>query len=428
MTVLLAACGGDSPAPSASNPEATPTVQPAGQTEPDTDGSGLDEGATAEATDDGQASPSPQSPAPTASPATAPTPVSPTPTAPPPLQGLETELVVGGLDQPVLVTGAPGTDALFVVEREGVVRLVADGAVAPAPFLDLRDQLLSSSIEQGLLGLAFAPDYADTGRFFAYWTMTNGDSRLAEFTATDPTTVDADTMQVLLDVEQPAERHNAGMIVIGPDGFLYLALGDGGSGGTTAQDTNNLLGSIVRLDVTASGTYEVPGGNPYGNEIWVNGLRNPWRFSIDPVDEFLYVGDVGQDTFEEVNVVGLDGAGTNFGWLQMEGDQCFSADCDPSGLTTPVVQYTHAEGCSVTGGHVYRGPAIPELTGHYLYADWCTGFVRSFRYVDGEATEERDWSGDLFDIGQVTSFGVDNSGELYATNWAGQVLKIVPRR
>ena len=236
-------------------------------------------------------------------------------------------------------------------------------------------------------------------------------------------------MKTILRVDQPAERHNAGNLAFGPDGLLYVALGDGGTGGSTAQDTSSLLGSILRIDVDARRPYEIPDGNPFGNEIWVHGLRNPWRFTIDPVDERMYIGDVGQETFEEINVVALeDGAGTNFGWALMEGKRCVRTNCNRQGLTTPVVQYSHEHGCSVTGGRVYRGRAIPELRGHYFYADWCTGLVRSFRLnARGKPVDRSDWTEEL-SLGQVTSFGVDNRGELLAVNWDGQLFRIVPKR
>ena len=334
-----------------------------------------------------------------------------------------------GFDQPILVTSAPGTDTLFVVEREGIIKLVDDGQVADEPFLDLRDQLLSNSIEQGLLGLAFHPDYETNGRFFAYWTDVDGDSVLAEFEAPEPTVADPDSLQVILEVDQPAERHNAGGIVFDPDGLLYLSLGDGGSGGETAQDTSNLLGTIVRLDVSTPGTYTVPPGNPFDDEIWLYGLRNPWRFSIDPEDRLVYIGDVGQEAAEEINVIGLDdGAGTNFGWIEMEGDACFRAGCDEAAFTFPTLQYSHAEGCSVTGGYVYRGSVIPEFSGHYFFADWCIGWVRSFRYNNGRVVDQFDHSEDLADLGQVTSFGLEGDGELLAVNWDGQLYRIVADR
>ena len=358
-----------------------------------------------------------------------------TTTAPDPLQGLDAQLVVDGLDQPVLVATVPGTDILVVVEREGVIRTVVDGRVADEPFLDLTDRLLSSSIEQGLLGLAFHPDFERNGVLLAYWTDPAGDSMLGRFTvhAADPTTADPDSFEPVLQIDQPAERHNAGALAFGPDGLLYVAVGDGGSGGAPAQDTSDLLGSILRLDVDRPGPagapYTVPPGNPFDTEIWVYGLRNPWRFSIDAPSELVYIGDVGQEALEEIDVVGLDGAGTNFGWSEMEGDRCFRSGCEPAGLTDPVLQYGHDEGCSVTGGLVYRGPAIPEFAGHYFFADWCGELVRSFRLDGaGRVVDQFDWSDDLAELGQVTSFGTDADGELLAVNWAGQLHRVVPVR
>ncbi|MEL7156722.1 MAG: PQQ-dependent sugar dehydrogenase, partial [Actinomycetota bacterium] len=338
-------------------------------------------------------------------------------------------VVADGFDQPILVTGAPGTDALFVVEREGIIRVVVDGVVRDEPFLDLRAELLSSSIEQGLLGLAFHPDYADNGRLFAYWTDPAGDSLLAEFTAESPTTVEPETMQVVLRIDQPAERHNAGMLLFGPDGLLYVSVGDGGSGGAEGQNTDSLLGAILRLDVDADGDepYAVPAGNPFDDEIWVFGLRNPWRFSIDPPTGLLYIGDVGQEAFEELNVITLADGGANFGWSEKEGDRCFRSGCDEDGLTDPVLQYGRQEGCSITGGWVYRGQAIPEFDGHYFYADWCKGFVRSLRYDGGRVRDQFDWTDD-FGLGQVTSFGLDNEGELHLVTWDGGLHRMVARR
>ncbi len=416
VALLAAGCGGGSdPAPVAVQSPDPPEVTP-----------------TADAPAAGSPSPTP---VPTRSPSPAPTDVptptvtpTPTPTPLPPLQGIDVELVARGFDQPILVTSAPGTDALFVVEREAIVEVVEGGAVSETPFVDLRGELLSRSIEQGLLGLAFHPDYDTNGRFFAYFTTPSGDSRLAELAATEPAVADPASIRTLVDIAQPGERHNAGMVTFGPDGLLYLALGDGGSGGEPAQDTSNLLGSILRLDVDRGDPYAIPDGNPFGDEIWVYGLRNPWRFSIDAPSRLVYIGDVGQDTFEEINVVSLDGAGTNFGWLEMEGDRCFRLGCRTDGLTTPVLQYTHADGCSVTGGHVYRGQAIPELAGHYFYADWCSGLVRSFRLDGDTVVDEQDWTSELSELGQVTSFGVDGQGELYAVNWDGELYRIIAVR
>ncbi|MEM8922506.1 MAG: PQQ-dependent sugar dehydrogenase [Actinomycetota bacterium] len=352
-----------------------------------------------------------------------------------PLQGLGAEVVAEGFDQPIHVTSAPGSDRLFVVEREGVIHTVGPDGVDPEPFLDARDRLLSSSIEQGLLGLVFHPRFAENGRLFAYWTDTDGDSVLARFTASigpdGVPVLDEGSQHTMLQIEQPAERHNAGMLAFGPDGLLYVAVGDGGSGGRTAQDTTNLLGSILRLDVDGNGdgpdAYAIPEGNPFDDEIWVYGLRNPWRFWIDDETDLVYIGDVGQERFEELNVIGLDGAGTNFGWFLTEGDQCFRDGCDTDGLTPPVLQYGRDEGCSITGGIVYRGGLIPEFDGHYFYGDWCKGFVRSLRFDGRRVQDQFDWTNEL-DMGQVTSFGVGPDGELYAVNWEGKLLTLVAER
>ncbi len=338
----------------------------------------------------------------------------------PELQGLGVELVADGFDQPVSVAVDDAADdgSIYVSEREGIIKVIAaDGTVGT--LADLSDRIGSSSIEQGLLGMAFGE-----GDLYAYWTDPQGDSVLARFSGAD-TSVEP---EILLTVDQPAERHNAGHIVIEGD-HLYLSLGDGGSGGRTAQDTSNPLGAILRLDVDGN-----PAAGNHRDHIWVYGLRNPWRFSIDKPGTgpgLMYIGDVGQERFEEINVVGLvDGAGTNFGWIEMEGDQCFRSGCDPDRYTPPVLQYSHDEGCSITGGHVYRGAAIPEFTGHYFYADWCKGWVRSMRYDPdtGNVTDQFDWSGDLAALGQVTSFGVDADGELLAVNWDGQLHRIIARR
>ena len=342
----------------------------------------------------------------------------------PELQGLDVELIADGLDQPVTIAVDPDATngAIYVAEREGVIKTVdPDGTVSV--HADLSSRIGSSSIEQGLLGLAF-----DGGDLYAYWTDPQGDSVLARFNGGDA----GAEPEVLFTVDQPAERHNAGHIVFdhtADAGHLYLSLGDGGSGGATAQDTSNPLGTIVRLDRDGN---PVPGNHQ--GAIWVYGLRNPWRFSIDRLPggpALMYIGDVGQEQFEEINVVDLtDGAGTNFGWIEMEGDRCFRSGCDPDRYSLPVLQYSHEEGCSITGGHVYRGAAIPEFTGHYFYADWCKGWVRSMRYdpATGEVSDQFDWSGDLAALGQVTSFGLDADGELLTVNWDGQLHRIIARR
>ncbi len=350
----------------------------------------------------------------------------------PPLLGLALEVVAADLRRPTYVTAPPNDDRLFIVQREGTV-LVLDPArnLPPEPFLDLSDQVGSGGIEQGLLGMAFHPRYAENGRLFVYFTDPSNDTRLVEITVTgeraDPT-----EGRELLHVREPTDRHNGGMLLFGPDGYLYLGLGEGGAARDNAQHPETLLGTILRLDVDGGDPYAIPPDNPFvggggAPEVWAYGLRNPWRFAIDPAERLVYIADVGHSEWEEIDVVPLDGGGYNFGWLPMEGSHCFLRNCDPTGMVLPVLEYGHSEGCSVTGGFVYRGEAIPELAGHYFYGDWCRGWVRSFRY-DGAVTEQRDWTDDLGTVGQINSFGLDAAGELYLATWEGTVARIVPVR
>lgn len=354
---------------------------------------------------------------------------------PPPLQGLALEVVAEGLDTPVFLTSPPGDERLFVVEKPGRIRLVGtEGGL----FLDLGPLVGEGHLEQGLLGLAFHPAYADNGRFFVHYTDRGGTSTLAEYRVSDddPNRADRESGEVLLTQDQPAGNHNGGMIGFGPDGYLYLALGDGGGADDrfgNGQRPDTLLGTILRLDVDGGEPYAIPPDNPFADgqggagEVWAYGLRNPWRFAIDA--GLLYIGDVGQSDWEEIDVAPVAAAGLNYGWPITEGAECFrSPDCATGGLTPPVVVYGHDEGCSVTGGDVYRGAAIPELEGHYFYADWCGGWVRSFRYEDGVAAEGTDWSEDLGGSGQIVSFGRDAFGEIYVLSQDGFVYRVVPRR
>jgi len=351
----------------------------------------------------------------------------------PPLLGITARTISEDLERPLFVTAIPGDDRMLVAQQGGIVVAVDPGSGQSSVFLDISDRVGDLGIEQGLLGLALHPGFADNGRFFAYYTDLEENSRLVEFSGDEPG-ADRSSERMILRVEQPTDRHNAGMIDFGPDGYLYVALGDGGDGGANGQDVGSLLGAILRINVDGGDPYVVPPDNPFAAgdgapEIWVYGLRNPWRFSIDATEGLLYIGDVGQETWEEINVVPLDMAGANLGWLTMEGSECFAASsCDDAGMMLPVVEYGHDEGCSVTGGYVYRGAAIPELDGHYFYADWCQGWVRSFRYAGGAATDESDWAEDLGRLGQVTSFGVDDSGELYLTTWEGGLFRLDPLR
>ncbi|MBW3663828.1 MAG: PQQ-dependent sugar dehydrogenase [Actinobacteria bacterium] len=371
---------------------------------------------------------------------------------------LALEEVATGLRGPLYVTAPPDDDRLFIVEQSGRVLVLTDPMTAavrvggrgsgPDVFLDL-SEVVSVGNERGLLGLAFHPEYASNGRFFVHYTDGGGDTALVEYAVSDdPDVASSAPVAELLSADQPASNHNGGMLAFGPDGMLYLALGDGGGAGDqfgNGQRPDTLLGTILRVDVDGGAPYEVPADNPFADggdgarEVWHYGLRNPWRFSFDEAEGLLYIADVGQNAFEEVNVVPADASGLNFGWPITEGNHCFDPpqDCSTAGLTLPVFEYPTDEGCAVIGGYVYRGEAIPQLHGHYLYADVCGGFVRSFRHEDGQVTDERDWTDQLEGLSAETgesvsgyagptSFGLDAAGELYLTTAGGSVFRIVP--
>ncbi len=359
------------------------------------------------------------------------------PSGPPAGSGMGLQEVVSGLSFPLYLTTPPGDMArLFVVEKTGGIRIVKDGTLLQDPFLDLSAQVSSGS-EQGLLGLAFDPDYTTSGRFLVHYTDLDGNTALARFqVSTDPDRADPASGRVLLSAGQPYPNHNGGQVTFGPDGFLYLGLGDGGSSGdpqNRGQDLSDLLGSILRIDVRSGDPYTVPPDNPFTAqpdarpEVWSYGLRNPWRFSFDRATGDLYIADVGQNRFEEIDVspaAGGGGKGVNYGWSIMEGAHCFHQEgCDQTGLTMPDLEYNRNHGCSITGGYVYRGSAIPAIQGHYFYADLCQGWVRSFRYVGGVVTEETTWPSPG---GSIVSFGEDAAGELYILEAGGRVSRIVP--
>ena len=349
--------------------------------------------------------------------------------------------VASGLSFPLYLT-APSGDAsrLFIVEKGGAIRIVKDGTLLPTAFLDLAGRV-STGAEQGLLALAFDPDYARNGRFVVHYTDLDGNTVVSAFRVAsgDPDLADPASETILLTAAQPYPNHNGGQILFGPDGMLYIGLGDGGSEGDPdgrGQSLTDLLGSILRVDVRAGTGYTVPADNPFVGrtdarpELWSVGLRNPWRFTFDAATGDLYIADVGQNAWEEVDVVTAAqgaGRGANFGWRAMEGRHCYANQaCDPSAFTLPVLEYSHGDGCSISGGFVYRGAAIPALQGHYFYADYCRGWVRSFRLEGGQAVEPQQWP-TLAPGGLVPSFGQDAAGELYVMNAEGRVFKIVPR-
>ena len=349
-----------------------------------------------------------------------------------------------GLGFPVYLTSPPGDERLFIVEKGGTIRIRTPGGFVAEPFLDISRQITADG-EQGLLGMAFPPDYATSGRFVVHYTNLEGDTRVSLFrVSSNPDAADPLSETVLLAEDQPFSNHKGGQITFGPDGFLYIGLGDGGSGGDPgdrAQRLDEPLGSILRIDIagpSATGApYSVPADNPFAqtpnarSEIWSYGLRNPWRFSFDRATGDLFIGDVGQNEWEEVNwspAAEGAGRGVNFGWNRMEGRHCYQADaCDQTGLVLPILEYGHDNiVCSVTGGYVYRGTAIPELQGHYFYGDFCGGFVRSFPVEGGAVVDEFDWP-TLRPGGTISSFAEDAAGELYVLISEGRVFKIVPQ-
>ncbi len=336
-----------------------------------------------------------------------------TTTTQPPLRGLAYELV-GRLDFPVqMMPWKPGFS--MIATKDGRVWLYDGSMVSVTPVLDLRAQVRDRG-EQGLLSIAIHP--VDPNRVFAHYTANDGDTIVSEFTWENGSLVDE---LALLRLDQPASNHNGGMIQFGPDGFLYLGLGDGGGANDqfgNGQDQGSLLGGLVRIDVDG-------GGEPV---LWQSGLRNPWRFWID--GDQIYIADVGQGSFEEVSVAPL-GESTNYGWPIMEGSHCFrpSSGCDVTGLTLPVVEVPHGDAgtCSITGGIVYRGRAMPELVGSYFFSDYCGGYLRSFRVDGGVAVDEVDWTDQVGSQGRVVGFGVDGDGEMYVATTT-RLLKVVPVR
>jgi len=354
---------------------------------------------------------------------------------------LAMQLVASGLDDPLDLQAPPGDSRLFVVEQPGRIRIVRDGNLLPQPFLDLSRSILGG-FERGLLGLAFHPDYAANGRFFVNYTDGRGDTRIAEFrVSSDPDRADPGSERLVLGVAQPFQNHNGGGLAFGPDGYLYAGLGDGGSGGDPFDNAQNLgvpLGKMLRLDVDGALPFAIPPDNPFASEpgvfpaIWAYGLRNPWRFAFDAETGDLYIADVGQELIEEIDVgFAQGGGGENYGWNVTEGSLCFSpsSGCSTDGITMPVLEYDHGDGCSVTGGYVYRGSALSGLQGVYFYSDFCTPFVRSFRLAGGRATEATDWTAQVDPEGRlegVLSFGTDASGELYILDRSGSVYRVVP--
>lgn len=355
--------------------------------------------------------------------------------------------VVNGLARPTFVTGAPeDTTRLYVLEKPGRIRIVKDGALVAEPFLDAAGVVEAGANERGLLGLAFHPQYVANGRFYIYYTREpDGAIEIAEYTRGmgTPDVADPGSAKVLLTIPHPDHtNHNGGMLAFGSDGYLYIGTGDGGGGGDpfdNAENKNSQLGKILRIDVDKHP--QAPAGNITDGDqyVWDWGLRNPWRFSFDRCTNHLYIADVGQNQWEEVNIEAPSDGNKNYGWDIMEGKHCFepAQGCDMSGMTLPVTEYNHKNGapmddCSITGGYVYRGTKIPGLVGTYLYGDFCTKRVYTLAWDKGTIIKEGEISADLDSPslpGGITSFGEDTSGELYIITDSsnnGRVYRIDP--
>jgi glucose/arabinose dehydrogenase len=335
---------------------------------------------------------------------------------------------ITGFSDPVgLYHAGDASDRLFVIEQRGRIRIIRNNAILPTPFLSITNRVVFGS-EQGLLGLAFPPGYASKGYFYVNYTNRAGDTVIARYHLTaNPDLADPASEQVVLTIGQPYPNHNGGQLAFGPDGYLYIGMGDGGSGNdpqNRAQNPNVLLGKMLRIDTETGqpATYTVPPSNPfigqtaYRPEIWALGLRNPWRFSFDRQTGDLYIGDVGQDSWEEVDFQPAGSAGgQNYGWRIYEGSHCTNLDpCNPAGLTFPVAEYSHSFGCSVTGGFVYRRADYPRLQGTYFYADYCSGIIWGLRGPAGG------WQNQLLldSPYSISSFGEDEAGRLYVLRYA----------
>jgi glucose/arabinose dehydrogenase len=354
---------------------------------------------------------------------------------------LELQLITDGLERPThAIHAGDGSGRLFVVEKAGRIVIVRDGTLQTAPFLDIRDRVNALGSEQGLLSVAFPPDYASKGYFYVNYTDSDGDTVVARYRlagADTPDQADPASEQVLLRVTQPYGNHNGGQIAFGPDGFLYIGMGDGGAAGDPqnyAQRPGELLGSMLRIDVETNpdeATYLVPPDNPfvddpdYAPETWATGVRNPWRFSFDTATDDMYMADVGQNELEEINVQPASGGGENYGWRCFEGTTEFDFSAPPCDdpafretLTMPVAEYSHDLGCSVTGGFVYRGEAFPALQGIYFYADYCSGRVWGLRQA-GDSWETAQLLNTDY---RIATFGVDEAERLYILSIGGGEL------
>jgi glucose/arabinose dehydrogenase len=354
----------------------------------------------------------------------------------PPLK-LQFQPVASGLVSPTFLASPPGGTDIYIVEQPGRIRKLVNG-VPQTPVLDISARV-SSGGERGMLSLAFDPGFATNGNVFVYFTDTNGDIAIERFTipvtggVEPPSGSEATAVRVLTISHRTFANHNGGQLQFGLDGMLYLGTGDGGGAGDpfgNGQNLDTLLGKILRIDVRSL-PYKVPPDNPFVDqpgkrpEIWAFGVRNPWRFSFDSTTRSLYIADVGEGSREEVDVVAASAAGLDYGWNIWEGAICYPSgtSCNPAGITMPLIDYDHGDGCSITGGYVYRGSALPEITGRYFYSDFCSGWLRSFLVTGAAAIERTDWG--VTPVGSIQSFGVDSRKELYVLTSTGGVYKLV---
>lgn len=441
--LLIAACGapsasgtpGVSGSPAASSPTSSSDAQATGS---GPSASGPSASPVGSMPSVPPSSPGPESPATSADPSQVPS-DSPATGFDPGRVELALKEIVTGLDSPVAVTDAgDGTGNLYVVERAGrILILQPDGTLSPDPLLDIRDRVDTQG-ERGLHYVAFHPQFATNGRFFVHWTDANNRSFIQEYTADGQGTVPRDSGRDILTIDHPDWNHKGGWLGFGPDGMLYIAVGDGG-GNTpgdpfgNGQKRTELLGNILRIDVDGERPYAIPDDNPYAAagggrqpEIWAYGLRNPWRASFDRETGALWIGDVGQDTSEEIDVIPAGEGGLNFGWSDMEGTSCHNLpDCDPTGYVAPVTTYaTRDEGCAITGGYVYRGTASPVLTGGYLFTDFCTGEIWGLDAATALETGRSEYSRLLRTDYLGVSMGQDEAGELYLVDFGGGIYRI----